>query len=492
MPPGVLSAEHPEALQRFGNHKGLPCVCVMGLGFVGLAMATVVATSLNADGQPLFRVIGLDLPQQAERLDQINQGQLPFAAEDPSFAPALAQAVTVQGNLMATCQPEALGLADIIVLDIHLNVHKQPDQQPPYQLEDGPFKAAIREIGARMQPETLLLVETTVPPGFCEKIIAPLLAEAFAQRGLSAQPLLAHAYERVMPGRDYLQSIRAYFRTFAGQSPAAAARARAFLNQIIDTGQAPLYEAPSTTASELAKVMENAYRSVNIALIYEWCLLAEKMGVNLFEVVQSIRVRKTHQNIMNPGFGVGGYCLTKDSLLAQWSADQLYDAEHGLPLSLQALAINDAMPLHTLHRIEAESPPAGKRVAVLGVSYREDVGDTRFSPAETLVRALLPQVSSLAVHDPYLSHWPELPNMPFLADLSALPQMDLIVLTTRHRQYLAQDWLPLARAGQCWVDANNLLNDEQISALLAAGCEVIGIGKGQIARLKNSLKSEAL
>lgn len=464
-----------------------PLVVVMGLGFVGLAMATVVAQAKNASGEVAYRVIGLDVPEQQSRLDQINQGHLPFATEDQSFSPALQTAVCQQQNLLALSDPSVLAHADIIVLDINLDIHKLPGQTPPYQLMDGPFRKALTTLGQFMRPETLLLVETTVPPGFCQHIIAPTLQAAFTQRGLTDAPLIAHAYERVMPGRDYLRSIREYFRTFSGLSPEAAERAQHFLNNIVDTHKAPLRQESHPNASELAKIMENAYRSVNIALLHEWCLLAEKMGVNLFSVVEGIRVRKTHQNIMNPGFGVGGYCLTKDALLAQWSADHLFATEHGLPLSLQAIAINDKMPLHTVARIQAERSLSNAKIALLGVSYREDVGDTRYSPSETFCHAVLAAGAQVQVHDPYLNAWPELPHIPWLPNLEALSEADIVVLATRHQQYRNHDWRTYARTGQLWVDANNLLDDQAIIGLLQQGCDVIGIGKGHILTLKETL-----
>lgn len=476
-----------ERRQTLLQPSATPLVVIMGLGFVGLAMATVVAQAHNPAGEPTYRVVGLDVPSQQGRLDQINQGVLPFATEDASFAPALAQVVSQQRNLLALADPAILAYADIIVLDINLDIHKHPGQTPPYTLIDGPFHNALATLGQLMRPEALLLVETTVPPGFCQHIIAPALAQAFAARGLNQAPLIAHAYERVMPGRDYLRSIREYFRTFSGLSPAAAERAQIFLNSVVDTSKAPLRQEAHPNASELAKIMENAYRSVNIALLHEWCLLAEKMGVNLFSVVEGIRVRKTHQNIMNPGFGVGGYCLTKDALLAQWSADHLFAAEHGLPLSLQAIAINDQMPLHTVTRIQTERNLQGAHIALLGVSYREDVGDTRYSPSETFCRAALNAGAHIHVHDPYLDHWPELPELPWLPELAALSAADIVVLATRHQAYRSQDWCVYARPGQLWVDANNLLSDSAIIALLQQGCDVIGIGKGHISTLKEAL-----
>lgn len=471
----------------------LPLVCVMGMGFVGVAMATVIASTKEL-GSPLYRVVGLDLPNQYERLFQIAQGILPFSTEDSEFEPTLNTAVKDTRNFAVSTDPSVLSEAQIIVLDINLDIQKGKDPQD-YVLKDAPFRQALETLGTYLSPEALLLVETTVPPGFSRHVIAPALTAAFQARGLTQSPLIAHAYERVMPGKDYLRSIREYYRTFSALTPAAESRVKLFLNSIIDTEKAPLYQAPTPEASELAKIMENAYRSVNIAFIYEWCLLAEKMQINLFEVVKSIRVRKTHQNIMNPGFGVGGYCLTKDALLAQWSADNLYASDYGLPFSLQALRTNDRMPLHVIHRIESERTPEQLKAAnvfLMGVSYREDLGDTRFSPAEIFYKAFESRVKAWSMHDPYVSQWEECSEVLWQDFEQMLPTADIVVLSTRHQRYLKQSaeaWQSLARPGQLWVDANNILSDEAIIALLERQVDVIGIGKGHIAGLKKQLNA---
>lgn len=482
-------------LQFAPETESLPLVCVMGMGFVGVAMATVIAATRDTHSNPLYRVVGLDLPSQQSRLAAIQAGQLPFATEDAEFAPALADAVLETQNFCVSMDPAVLSKADIVVLDINLDIHKGETPQD-YTLKDRPFRKALDTLGTHLSPEALLLVETTVPPGFCRHVIAPTLSAAFKNRGLAQEPLIAHAYERVMPGKNYLRSIREYYRTFSALTPEAEARVTPFLNSIIATEKAPLYQAPSPEASELAKIMENAYRSVNIAFIYEWCLLAEKMQVNLFEVVKSIRVRHTHKNIMNPGFGVGGYCLTKDALLAQWSADHLYASAHGLPFSLQALRTNDQMPLHTVRRIQTERSReqlATATLLLLGVSYREDLGDTRFSPAEVFYQALKSDIQNWHMHDPYVTHWDECPEVLWQSVEQGVPAADIIVLGTRHQDYLQRspkDWLALARPGQLWVDANNILSDESITSLLQHGVEVIGIGKGHIPQLKAQCKSQ--
>jgi nucleotide sugar dehydrogenase len=335
-----------------------------------------------------------------------------------------------------------------------------------------------------MRPDALVIVETTVPVGACQTVALPILTRVRAERGIHGPVLLAHAYERVMPGPRYVDSIRNFWRSFSGIDARSAAAAEEFLRSFIDTERWPLARLSNTTSSEMAKLLENSYRAANIAFIHEWTLFAERMGVNLFEIVESVRVRKgTHDNIRYPGFGVGGYCLTKDSLLAQWSATR-FAGEMELRVTLEALRINRRMPLHTLD-LAAEAAGgslAGLRVLVAGISYLPEVADTRNTPTEILVDALADAGAHPVAHDPYLRYWPERPRVEIAAGLDdALPACDGLILAVPHRTYLD---LPatalLAGRGRLRfvIDAQNILTDETAAALHREGIRVAGVGKG--------------
>jgi nucleotide sugar dehydrogenase len=268
---------------------------------------------------------------------------------------------------------------------------------------------------------------------------------------------------------------------------ASAERARKFLASFIDTAEYPLYRLPDTRSSELAKLLENSYRAVNIAFIHEWTLLAERLEIDLFEVIESILVRRsTHDNIRFPGFGVGGYCLTKDSLLAQWSLTRLFKSELTLPMTLDALRINSAMPLHTFDLLAelggGEALLAGKAVALCGVSYLPEVADTRNSPSEVLADALRQVGATTSAHDPYVQTWPERPSVPLSSDLArSLGAADAIVFAVPHPLYrtlTAADILAATGKSCLVVDAQNILSNETADSLHAAGCRLLGVGKG--------------
>jgi UDP-N-acetyl-D-mannosaminuronate dehydrogenase len=219
--------------------------------------------------------------------------------------------------------------------------------------------------------------------------------------------------------------------------------------------------------------------------MYEWTLLAEKIGVNLFEIVESIRVRKgTHDNMRYPGFGVGGYCLTKDSLLAQWSATTLFKTGIELRVTLEALRINNRMPLHTLDlAIQlAGGSLVGVPLAVAGISYLAEVADTRNSPTEILIDEALRIGANAVVTDPYLARWKERSAIPMADDLdSAIAGAQGIIFTIAHKPYrelTAEELRRRAPRARFIIDGFDVIADATAGALHAAGIRVAGVGKG--------------
>ena len=459
---------------------GRKIVCVQGLGFVGAANAIAIASARDGAGNPLYTVVGVDLPTESgrERAAALNQGAFPFPTTDAALV-AAARSALAAGNLVAVTDASVFGVADIIVVEIGLDID---DKTTTAKVDLPPFRAAIGTVGDHMKPDALILLESTVPPGTTEHIVAPLLHERLAARSLPAHaPKLAYCYERVMPGDGYLASIVDMWRVYAGMTVEAADAAETFLSSFIDTAKRPLTRLDSVRAVETAKVLENTFRAVNIALIDEWEKFARRIDVDLFEVLKAIRVRPTHQNIRYPGLGVGGNCLSKDPMFGATSAQEIFGlAGFDFPLSTAAVTINGRMPAATVALLEETLAGglAGKRVLILGASYREDVGDTRHSPALTLADMLAEKRATVAFADPLVDA--EI-GVPLHRDLPDAGGFDAVILAVGHKQYRAIDL-----AGWCGaqrpvvLDANGVLSRQQLRSLRDAGFKVAAIGRGTL------------
>lgn len=454
-------------------------VCVQGLGFVGSAMAIACARATGELGSPRFDVWGIDLPneQGKARVEALNRGQFPFASTDASLIEETRRAA-VRGNFKATCDSTVMSRADIVVVDVPLDIDFD---QPTPKLVLAPFERAIATIGEHAKPGALVVVETTVPPGTCENVVLPILREWADKRGIE-HFALAHSYERVMPGEHYLESITSFWRAYSGIDEESARRCEQFLSAVIDTANYPLKRLSSPTASETAKVLENAYRATNIAFIDEWGRFAERANVDLYEVIEAIRVRPTHNNIRQPGFGVGGYCLTKDPEFAAIAAREVLGlGKQDFPMSELAMRINRDMPLHPLKVIDAHLGGLnGKTIALAGISYRQDVADTRYSPSQTFVEIAERDGATVTCFDPLVRHWEEL-GRPVNGDLDACPDVHAVVFAVPHREFRSIDpgvWLggrtPLI------VDANDCLSADQLGAFASAGCGVHKVGRGVV------------
>jgi len=264
-----------ETLKRITAEQrslGRKIVAVQGLGFVGCVMATVVADATDKDGNPIYFVHGHQRASQRSywKVPVINNGVPPINSSDPEVPEIFHRTVVEKKNFRATSEESVYSLVDIVVVDIQLDATKPAfgDAEKGY-CDITAFREGIRTLGKYIQPECLVLVETTVPPGTCEQVVKPILEEEFTKRGIDINnqpPLIAHSYERVMPGAHYVESIRNFWRVYSGVNTKSIELCREFLSNVLDVEHFPLTQLDSTNASELAKTMENSYRAVNIAL----------------------------------------------------------------------------------------------------------------------------------------------------------------------------------------------------------------------------------
>lgn len=468
------------------QHPGKKVVVVQGLGFVGSVMGLVVANALTEE----YAVIGVDLPTPASywKICSINEGVFPVLASDPKI-PLYYDNTRKKKNYYATYDPYVYSKADVIVVDINLDVKKQTgagNTLEDYHVDLTPFKKAIESIGNNCRPDVLVLVETTVPPGTSKKVVKPLIEECLQKRGLPSEELkVAHSYERVMPGPKYIDSIQNFYRVFAGTDEKSSDAAEKFLRTVIKTDEYPLTRLGNTNATEMAKVLENSFRAMNIAFMVEWSRFAEEAGVDIYEVVNAIRMRPTHKNIMLPGLGVGGYCLTKDPLLASWAKINLFGSSEKLQQSEKGVHINDKMPLYAFEYLQSQFKGSlhGKKVLLLGVSYLNDVGDTRYTPVESFYDHLEIEGAITTLHDPHVLYWEEKDSwINQQLDELLKEQYDLIAITTGHKNYRNNQGLInklLAQNAVFIYDTIGVLSNQEIKTLSSKHTVKV-IGRGDI------------
>lgn len=431
-------------LRFISNNKDKKIIVVQGLGFVGAVMSIVCANGISEE----YAVIGIDLPSEDTywKIRSINEGIFPLIAEDPKID-LFYQKSLEKNNFIATYDSLAYSYADVIIVDINLDVQKRSDMNGKlidFDVNLDNFKSAIKTIGMNCKENVLILVETTVPPGTCEKVIKPIIEREFYNRNLEKFSYrLGHSYERVMPGPNYIDSIRKFPRVYSGINEESADAVESFLETIIDTSCCELRRLSHTNATEIAKVLENSYRAMNISFAVEWSRFAEEAGVDMYSIVDAIRVRDTHSNLMYPGLGVGGYCLTKDPLLASWSRKSHFISNSDLNMSVNSVSVNDQMPKYAFDRLtEVYGKLRDKKVVFLGVSYRGDVGDTRFTPVKSLYQMVKDEGAIIELHDPYVSLWEEL-NIEVKNDMNDVlgTQLDLIIISTAHSIYTNDETL---------------------------------------------------
>ena len=275
---------------------GREIVVVVGVGFVGAVMAAVVADTVDAQGNPTKFVIGMQRPSVRSywKIPLLNRGQPPVQAEDPEVAPMIHRCVNEKKTLIATFTYDALKLADVVVVDVQCDYLKESlGDVRDGQTDMNALEKSLETIAQHISSDTLVLIETTVAPGTTEQVAYPIMKKVFRKRGIQSDPVLAHSFERVMPGKHYVASIRDFWRVCSGINNEATHRVVKFLNEVINTDDYPLTVLDRPIESETAKIVENSYRATILAFLDEWSLFAERNGVDLIKVIEAIKDRKS-------------------------------------------------------------------------------------------------------------------------------------------------------------------------------------------------------
>ena len=422
-------------------------ICLLGLGYIGLPTGSMFALA----GRD---VIGVDPSPRVQAALRAGRASL----EEPELQTLVAAAIN-SGRLRIRTRPAP---ADAFIIAVPTPLDPLTRRADLTYVEQ-----AARDIAPLLRRGNLVVLESTVPPGTTRDVLAPILAASGLTPGRDI--FVAHCPERVLPGR-ILVELEQNDRLAGGLTPACAERAADLYSAFV---KGAIMRTDATTA-EMVKVMENTFRDVNVALANEFALVAERIGVDVWE---AIRLANHHPrvNVLRPGPGVGGHCIAVDPWFLVAAAP---DATH---LIRASRAVNDGMPEHVLERLAAlVSPPAP--VALLGVTYKAEVDDVRESPAVRVAELAVGRGYEVRLCDPHVK--PETPGLPgpVLPVEQALNDAHALVLLVDHRAFRELD-VDLAAAlvrHKRVLDARNVLDRR---AWQAAGFEVsvLGVGPGDAA-----------
>lgn len=439
-------------------------VVIQGLGYVGAATALTLASKLGKNKRPIFNVVGVERKNNEiskKLIDNINSNTFPHKSNNTQVKNLLKK-IEKNKNLRATDDIKCFSKADVVIISINFDFKDKNFRD--FKLDA--FKKSVEDIAKNITENTLLIVQSTVPPGTTEKIVLPILIKIVKKRGLNHKKIfLSHSFERVMPGDNYMESITNNWRVYAGINKISENKCKNFLGKIINIKKFPLTRLNNPTESETCKLLENSFRAVNIAFIDEWLRFTERLNLNLFDIINAIKKRPTHKNIMLPGLGVGGYCIPKDPLITKVAAEKIFNFKDlNFPMSVKAASINKKMPDFTFEVIQKICKKLKiNKILLMGVSYKDNVGDTRYSAAERLYKKLNASKFKIFLHDPLVKKWNEI-NKIVDTKLPDIKLVQLMVFLVKHKQfnYINFEKLKKRNKNLFIVDANNVLSKKQI------------------------------
>jgi UDP-N-acetyl-D-glucosamine dehydrogenase len=380
-------------------------VGIVGLGYVGLPLAVAFAH----EG---CEVVAVDV--DARKVKAVQAGES-YIEDVPS-----AQLEAVRERIHATTRYARLERADAVLICVPtpLTRNREPDL--------GPLLDATRELAKVLQAGQLVVLESTTYPGTTRERVAPLLEESGLAAGRDFH--LAFSPERVDPGRTDF-TLRNTPKVVGGLTDACAERAHELYGLVCDR----LVRVSSPEAAELTKLLENIFRSVNIALVNELAMLTDRMGIDIWEVVDAAATKPYGFMRFEPGPGMGGHCMPVDPFYLSWRAREFDMTTEFIEL---AGKVNQQMPYHCVAKVERALndvglPVRGSRVVVLGVSYKPGVGDVRESPALKILGLLQALGAELVYHDPHVAELPDL-GLRSVPLEDALQDADLALIVTAH------------------------------------------------------------
>lgn len=420
------------SLQKKINDRSARVV-VLGLGYVGLPLAVVLA-------EAGYQVTGVD--PDLEKVSLLNQG-ISYIDDVDNEAVKL---LTESKNLLATSDFSVVAEADAVSICVPTPLRKTRDPDLSYIVE------VSEAIAPYIHPNMVVVLESTTYPGTTRELLLPKLIK---DRNLTVGEnfFLAFSPERVDPGREDWTTVNTP-KVVGGITPACTKIASAFYEQAMEN----IVSVSTTEVAEMTKLLENTYRMVNIGLVNEMAIMCDRMGIDVWEVIEAAATKPFGFMKFTPGPGLGGHCIPIDPLYLSWKLRSLNYTARFIDLASE---INTGMPRYVVGKVQnalngRQIPLKNSRILVLGAAYKPDIDDVRESPALDVIGLLQQNGAEVTYHDPYipqLSHENiKLSSVPNL--MAAVESVDCVVIITNHSEY---DYQQIYEKASCVMDARNAL-----------------------------------
>lgn len=409
-------------------------VAILGLGYVGLPLAVVFA-------EAGFIVTGIDPDQR--KVEALNKG-VSYIPDVPTETVAK---LVKSGHLKATADFSTLKEIEAVSICVPTPLRKTGDPDMSF------IMSATEELARYMHPGMVVVLESTTYPGTTREMLLPKLG---AEKGLTVGEnfFLAFSPERVDPGRTDWTTINTP-KVMGGITEACSQVAAAWYSQALKT----IHPVSSAEAAEMAKLLENTFRMINIGLVNEMAIMCERLGVDVWEVIEAAASKPFGFMKFTPGPGLGGHCIPIDPLYLSWKMKTFNYNAHFIELASE---INTNMPRYVVNRVmEAMNARGellkGSKCLVLGAAYKPDIDDLRESPALDVIGLLQKNGAEVSYHDPYIPHLHthdglEMESVPEL--MAAVRASDCVVIVTDHKVY---DYPAILEAAKFIFDSRNAL-----------------------------------
>lgn len=420
-----------ELLEKLQNHTA--DVAILGLGYVGLPLAVIFA-------EAGFKVTGIDPDQR--KVDTILRGES-HIQDVPSNQVAR---LVNQGKLSATADFAVLMQADAVSICVPTPLRKTGDPDLSYILN------ATTELAKYMHPGMVVVLESTTYPGTTREILLPKLGDETGLK-IGENFFLAFSPERVDPGRKDWTTFNTP-KVVGGITSACSEAASTWYKQALQT----VVPVSSAEVAEMAKLLENTFRMINIGMVNEMALMCDRLGVDVWEVIEAAATKPFGFMKFTPGPGLGGHCIPIDPLYLSWKLRALNYTARFIELASE---INTGMPRFVVTKVqdalnEAGKPLKGSQILILGVAYKPDIDDLRESPALDVIGLLEKKGAVVSYHDPYIPHLAHdgADRISVTELMPAVSQADCVVIITNHSNY---DYLGIVEAAKIVVDTRNAL-----------------------------------